>query len=187
MMRLNTLLTLFEALDRSEIDFVVVGSLATTLRGERALTEDLQIVVPRAGRDLGLLRTVLKGSLPDADIVVHPSEHVLFRVLPRDTPLYFEFIGAEALPLDRITLNGVDVPVARLPEASRWASSAASLNLRGFALAERFEAVNSLAREMVPALDTPRGVRKFRSFEDLKVDSALYQVDRRGPELGRTQ
>jgi len=56
--------SIFEALDESEVDFVVIGAVAMVLHGSARVTRDLDICYSRERANLGRLATALKPFTP---------------------------------------------------------------------------------------------------------------------------
>lgn len=177
-MRFEMLLALFDCFNRQAVDYTVVGSLALAIHGHPALSENLEIVIDEQS-SAQRVREILHTVWPSAELVPTPGQDILMRALLESSPLYCDFlVSLDSLPAQFVYFGGVAVRVLPFSDAQRWHEREPLWVRPGFTFRQRLEAVNVLASILAAPLDTPRGVRKFRSFEALKAERARIRATR---------
>jgi hypothetical protein len=171
-MQLKELLSLFTALDKAGIEYVVTGSLSRTLRGDVSLTEAVTLVV--ASHRAAEARRAAVAAWAEAMIADTPAPSVAFRILPSHTPFYVDVLTGDLTSLQPEIMNVHGVQIATAGRELRDGAAGiyeASLFVRqGFTTRERLDALNALVRELGLSPAQPRGVRKYRSFEAAIAD-----------------
>lgn len=170
-MNLQTLLSFFQTLDRAHVEYTVVGDLATTLRGNPALTECLEIAVMAESM---VVRDAILAAWPGTCFM--EGAPVTIRALPPETPFYLDVLTQRVITVATVELGGVRIQA--LSETGDEARPPGRWFRPGFTLGERIAAVQSLVREIVPIRPRFRGVRKYRSIEAAKADRITTSAHR---------
>jgi hypothetical protein len=171
------LLAVLAAFQRESVSYVIVGALARTLRGSVNLGECIEIAVdPESVADA---REVFRHFWPGAEAEDSPSNDVIWRFLPPDSPMYVDLvpISRTDLQTECLFIEGVAIRVANEIDDThedtdkKWTSP-------GFSLRERVNALNSLLGGLLPERRIPRGVRKYRSNIEADYDRNEWNAER---------
>jgi hypothetical protein len=169
-MTFEQFLAVFRALDEQGAVYVLTGAFAQAMHGRVVGTEQIEILVAKADANRVRVAEAFDFVWGDA------AYRTCTRVLPPSTPLMFELIACDAMPPHEL-LDVYGTLVRVTPFDASYEPALERSHVRdGYTLIERQRAIDGIVARLALPVPAPRGVRKYRSFEDLVDDRELSKA-----------
>lgn len=160
-MSFEDFLAVFRSLNEHSVEYVLAGAFAQAMHGRSIGTEHIDVVVEETHLNGARIAEAFDALWGDAGYRMRTAAGM--RMFPPSTAMMLELFTCTAIPAyELLDVCGTLVRVSPFDESFEVSGQILPKELR--------RAVCEIVSHLAPSEPAPRGVRKFRSFDDLTDD-----------------